>query len=149
MVIQDLIFSFIFLALAAVLKFEEDIAAFTIRAVDDIHTLNDLVICKPPKNIVSQLHLISLWEKRCGKSLRKNNISEEEIIKLFETLPHPENVAPAILHYFFVAGQSNFELEEDDLELSRLYPDYNYTPFAYLIDILAVNPQKIKRAALG
>ncbi|XP_011628888.1 isoeugenol synthase 1-like [Amborella trichopoda] len=112
------------------MTFEEDIAAFTIRAVDDIRTLNRVVICKPPKNVISQLDLISLWEKRCGKSLTRNFLSEDQIIKLTES-------------------QSNLELEEDDLELSHLYPDYNYTPIADLIDVFAVKPLQIKRSALG
>ncbi|KAL4183349.1 hypothetical protein AMTRI_Chr11g97760 [Amborella trichopoda] len=134
----------------AVLNFEEDIAAFTIRSVDDVCTLNRLVICKPPKNIISQLDMISLREKRCRKTLKKRYISEEEVIKLIESLPHPENVGPAILHYLFVAGQSNLELEEDDLELSNLYPDYKYTPIVHLIDVLALNPSHfLKKSCPG
>lgn len=43
-------------------------------------------------------------------------------------LPVPDNVSMAILHNIFVMGaQLSFELTDDDLEASKLYPDHNYT----------------------
>jgi len=35
---------------------------------------------------------------------------------------------------------ANFELEEDDLEASQLYPDYNYTSIDQLLDKFLVDP---------
>ena len=36
----------------------------------------------------------------------------------------------------------NFELGEDDIEASRLYPDLEYTTTQQLLDIFLVNPPK-------
>jgi hypothetical protein len=50
---------------------EEDIATYTIRAVDDPRTLNKTVYLRPPKNIYSYNELVALWEKKIGKTLEK------------------------------------------------------------------------------
>ncbi|KAK1301726.1 Eugenol synthase 1 [Acorus calamus] len=63
-----------------VLNLEEDVAAFAIKTVDDPRTLNRLVICKPPKNTVTQLGLIELWEKKTGKKYKRIHLPEEEIV---------------------------------------------------------------------
>jgi uncharacterized protein YbjT (DUF2867 family) len=65
-----LIFIFIFF-LAAIFNAEEDIATYTIRAVDDPRTLNKTVYLRPPKNIYSYNELVALWEKKIGKTLEK------------------------------------------------------------------------------
>ncbi|KAG5033476.1 hypothetical protein JHK82_017036 [Glycine max] len=41
----------------------------------------------------------------------------------------------------------NFELGENDLEASQLYPDYNYTSIDQLLDIFLVNPPAPASAA--
>ncbi len=69
----------------AVLNYEEDIALYTIKVANDPITCNHIVIYRPPKNIVSQLELISLWEKKIGRSFNKVHIPEEEIMKLSES----------------------------------------------------------------
>ncbi|KAF8405936.1 hypothetical protein HHK36_008014 [Tetracentron sinense] len=134
----------------AVLNFEGDIAAYTVKAANDPRTCNRTIIYKPPANIVSQLDLISSWEKKTGQNLRKVHFPEEEIIKLSETLPHPDNVPVSILHNIFIKGeQTCFELGEDYLEASKLYPDYKYTSIDSYLDICLVNPPKIKLATFA
>ncbi|KAH7834262.1 hypothetical protein Vadar_014363 [Vaccinium darrowii] len=65
-------------------------------------------------------------------------------------LPFPENVPPAILHNIFIKGdQMSFRLTEDDLEASKLYPDYKYTSVNDLLDICLVNPPKPKLASFS
>ncbi|KAI5411293.1 hypothetical protein KIW84_056406 [Lathyrus oleraceus] len=56
-------------------------------------------------------------------------------------LPPPEDIPVSILHSIFVKGDlMNFELGEDDLEASKLYPDYNYTSIDKLLDKFLVDP---------
>lgn len=67
------------------LNYEEDVATYTIMAANDSRVENRVIIYRPPGNIVSQLDLISSWEKKTGKSLKRLHIPEEEIIKLTES----------------------------------------------------------------
>ncbi|KAF8411978.1 hypothetical protein HHK36_004537 [Tetracentron sinense] len=134
----------------AVLNFEEDVAAYTIKAAMDPRACNRVIIYRPLGNIVSQLDVISSWEKKTGRNLKKVYVPEDDLVKLSQTLPHPDNVPPAILHNIFIKGdQMSFELEEDDLEASKLYPDYNYTSVDRLLDLCLVNPPKPKLAAFA
>jgi hypothetical protein len=77
------IFSFL-LSLEAVLNYEEDVAAYTVKAATDPRVANRVIIYRPPGNIVSQLGLISSWEKKTGRTLKKIHVPEEEIVKLSE-----------------------------------------------------------------
>ncbi|TYJ40776.1 hypothetical protein E1A91_A04G163800v1 [Gossypium mustelinum] len=123
--------------------FEEDIANYTIRVANDPRTCNKIVIYKMQKNILSQIELISLWEKKTGKYFKKVHVPEEELVKLTETLPFPDNVRASVLHGLFVKGDlANYELGENDLEASSLYPDYKYTTIDQLLDVFLVDPPK-------
>ncbi|XP_062165465.1 eugenol synthase 1-like [Alnus glutinosa] len=130
-----------------VLNYEEDIATYTIKVANDPRTCNRVVIYRPLKNILSQLELISLWEKKNGRSFNRIHVPEEEIVKLSETLPPPKDIPMSILHSIFIKGQTVFELREDDMEASRLYPDFKYTTIDQLLDIFLVNPPKFAAAA--
>lgn len=59
---------------------EIDVAAFTIRAVDDPRTLNKTVYLRPAGNVYSLNELVSLWESKIGKELNKVFVSEEELL---------------------------------------------------------------------
>ncbi|XP_020209284.1 eugenol synthase 1 [Cajanus cajan] len=121
---------------------------YTIKVANDPRTCNRIVIYRPSKNIISQNELISLWEQKCGQNFRKDFVTEEEIVKQSETLPHPENIPVSILHSVFVRGDlMAFEIGEEDLEASELYPDYNYTSIHQLLDIFLVNPPAPASAA--
>ncbi|MBA0666846.1 hypothetical protein Goklo_003208 [Gossypium klotzschianum] len=123
--------------------YEEDIANYTIRVANDPRTCNKMVIYKMQKNILSQIELISLWEKKTGKYFKKVHVPEEELVKLTETLPFPDNVRASVLHSVFVKGDLvNYELGENDLEASSLYPDYKYTTVDQLLDVFLVDPPK-------
>ncbi|CAM8943994.1 unnamed protein product [Rhodiola kirilowii] len=111
-----------------VMNFEEDIAMYTVKAASDPRTCNRIVIIRPPKNTTSQLEMITLWESLTGKNLKKAYLSETDIHKLTQTMPHPENIRFAILSSIFISGDTtNYELTENDQEASRLYPDVNYS----------------------
>ncbi|KAJ8767908.1 hypothetical protein K2173_020848 [Erythroxylum novogranatense] len=124
-----------------VLNYEKDVAAYTVKAATDKRVENRVIIYRPEGNIITQLELISSWEAKTGRTYRKVHVPEEELVKLSETLPYPDNIPVAILHNVFIKGaQMNFELTPDDLEASKLYPDYNYTPIQSFLDICVVNP---------
>ena len=71
---------FIF-GLPAVFNKEDDIGTYTIKAVDDPRTLNKILYIRPPKNIYSFNDLVSLWEKKIGKTLERIYVPEEEVLK--------------------------------------------------------------------
>lgn len=60
---------------------EEDIATYTIRAVEDPRTVNKILYIKPSANILSFNDLVSLWEKKIGKTLERVYVPEEEVLK--------------------------------------------------------------------
>ncbi|GAY51551.1 hypothetical protein CUMW_135040 [Citrus unshiu] len=55
----------------AVYNKEDDVATFTIKAVDDPRTLNKNLYIQPPGNIYSFNDLVSLWERKIGKTLER------------------------------------------------------------------------------
>uniref|UniRef100_A0A6N2ME73 NmrA-like domain-containing protein n=1 Tax=Salix viminalis TaxID=40686 RepID=A0A6N2ME73_SALVM len=131
-----------------VMNYEEDIAKYTIRLADDPRTCNRVVIYRPQKNIVSQLELISLWEKKTGKTFNRIHVPEDEIVELSKTLPHPQNIPPSILHSLFIKGDlMGFELGEDEVEASTLYPDLQFKTIDQLLDIFLISPPDPAMAA--
>lgn len=67
---------------------EGDIAAYTIEAVDDPRTLNKSLFIRPPKNTFSFNELVALWEKKIGKTLEKEYITEEQMLKQIQGDSH-------------------------------------------------------------
>ena len=67
--------------LTAIFVKEEDIATYTIKAVDDQRTLNKIVYLRPPENILSLNEIVSLWEKKIGKTLEKTYLLEDQLLK--------------------------------------------------------------------
>ena len=66
---------------AVVFTKEEDIAAYTIKAADDPRTLNKSVYITPPANTLSYNGIVSLWEKKIGKTLEKIYVPGDEVLK--------------------------------------------------------------------
>ncbi|CAL5349285.1 unnamed protein product [Camellia sinensis] len=108
---------------------EHDIGTYTIKTVDDPRTLNKIVYIRPPKNIYSFNELVSLWEKKIGKTLERIYIPEEQVLKEIQEAPFPINILLSINHSVFVKGDhTNFEIEPSfGVEASELYPDVKYT----------------------
>uniref|UniRef100_A0A251V7C9 Putative NAD(P)-binding domain-containing protein n=1 Tax=Helianthus annuus TaxID=4232 RepID=A0A251V7C9_HELAN len=108
---------------------EHDIATYTIKTVDDPRTVNKSVYINPPGNIYSFNELVSLWEKKIGKTLEKVYLSEDQVLKNIEESPLPHSLIMSISHTVFVKGdQTNFEIEPSfGVEASELYPDVKYT----------------------
>ncbi|CAI9116769.1 OLC1v1018005C2 [Oldenlandia corymbosa var. corymbosa] len=65
----------------AVFNEEHDIGTFTIKSVDDPRTLNKIVYIRPPKNAVSFNEIVAIWEKKIGKTLEKEYVPEEQLLK--------------------------------------------------------------------
>ncbi|KAK6791427.1 hypothetical protein RDI58_010508 [Solanum bulbocastanum] len=59
---------------------KDDIATYTIKAIDDPRTLNKTFYLRPPKNILSQREVVQIWEKLIGKELKKSTLSKEEVL---------------------------------------------------------------------
>lgn len=78
---------------AAIFNKEEDIATYTIRAVDDPRTLNKALHIRPPRNIYSFNELVSLWEEKIGKTLQKEYILEEQLLNNIQGLWKKKNFA--------------------------------------------------------
>ncbi|KAH9696194.1 Phenylcoumaran benzylic ether reductase 1 [Citrus sinensis] len=112
----------------AVYNKEDDIGTYTIKAVDDPRTLNKILYIKPPGNIYSFNDLVSLWERKIGKTLERVYVPEEQVLKNIQAAP-PVNVILSIQHSAFVKGdQTNFQIEPSfGVEASQLYPQVKYT----------------------
>lgn len=63
-------------------NYEKDIAAYTVKAATDQRAENGLIIYRLPKNVITQLDLISCWERKTGRTMEKTYISETEMVKL-------------------------------------------------------------------
>ncbi|KAL6011355.1 Phenylcoumaran benzylic ether reductase Betv6 [Asimina triloba] len=127
----------------AVFVKEEDIGTYTIKAVDDPRTLNKILYLRPPANIYSMNDLVSLWEKKIGKTLERIYVPEEQVIKNIQESPVPVNIILSIGHSVFVKGDhTNFEIHPSfGVEASELYPDVKYTT---VDEILRERPEKLR-----
>ncbi|KAI4311618.1 hypothetical protein MLD38_036500 [Melastoma candidum] len=111
----------------AVFNQEEDIATYTIKVVDDPRTLNKVVDIRPTLNTYSFNDLVSLWEKKIGKTLERVHIPIDQVLRNIEEASFPLNLMFSILHAVFVLGlQANSEIKESFVEASALYPDVKY-----------------------
>lgn len=77
---------FHFYLIVVAFNYEKDVAEYTVKVATDPRAENGLVIYRLPKNVISQLELISRWEKKTGRTMERNYISEEEIIKLSQCM---------------------------------------------------------------
>ncbi|KAI5572215.1 hypothetical protein BDE02_11G147600 [Populus trichocarpa] len=117
---------------------EDDIATYTIKAVDDPRAVNKTLFIKPPSNIISSNDLVSLWEKKIGKKIERIYVHEEQLLKNIQEASGPRKVILSICHSLFVKGdQTNFEIEPSfGVEASELYPDVKYTTVAEYLNQL-------------
>nr|POE60912.1 isoflavone reductase-like protein [Quercus suber] len=115
---------------------EEDIATYTIKAVDDPRTLNKVLHIRPPANILSLNEIVSLWEKKIGKTLEKTYLPEDQLLKKIQESPNPLNLFLSIAHGIFVKGNlTNSEVKASlGMEASELYPEVKYTTVDEYLD---------------
>jgi len=115
---------------------EDDIGTYTIKIVDDPRTLNKIVYIRPPLNVCTFNELVSLWEKKIGKTLEKIYVPEDKIIKDIQESPVPINVFMSVNHAVLVKGDTYFEIDPaTTLEASEIYPDVKYTTVDEYLDL--------------
>lgn len=106
---------------------EDDIANYTIKAVDDPRMVNKTLHIRPPENILSQIDLVQAWEELIGKQLAKTTISEEDFLTKLKSMDYAEQVG--LGHYYHVCYEgclTNFELGDNEEEATQLYPEVDY-----------------------
>lgn len=57
-----------------------DIGKFTVKAMNDIRTLNKIVHFRPPSNLLNINELASMWEKKIGRTLPRIVMTEEDLL---------------------------------------------------------------------
>ncbi|XP_061339266.1 leucoanthocyanidin reductase-like [Gastrolobium bilobum] len=102
-----------------------DIGKFTIKAIDDIRTLNKNVHFRPSGNCYSINDLASLWEKKIGRTMPRVTISEDDLLAAAAENCIPESIVASFTHDIFINGcQVNFSIDgPNDVEINTLYPD--------------------------
>lgn len=113
----------------AVFNKEEDIATYTIKSVDDPRTLNKILYIRPQGNALSFNDLVSLWEKKIGKTLERIYVPKEQLLKQIQESSPPLNMMLSIAHCVYIKGDhTNFEIDPTfGVEATTLYPDVKYT----------------------
>ncbi|KAG7646890.1 putative NmrA-like domain, NAD(P)-binding domain superfamily [Arabidopsis thaliana] len=113
----------------AIVNTEEDIVAYTLKAVDDPRTLNKILYIHPPNNIVSQNDMVGLWEEKIGKTLEKTYVSEEELLKTIQESKPPMDFLVGLIHTILVKSDfTSFTIDPSfGVEASELYPEVKYT----------------------
>ena len=114
---------------------EGDIGTYTVRAADDPRAANKTLYIRPPASTLSHNELVSLWEKKTGKTFQRVYVPEDAVLKRIQEASIPMNIVFSIAHAANIKGdQTNIQIEPSfGVEASELYPDVNYTTVdAYL-----------------
>ncbi|XP_050232203.1 probable pinoresinol-lariciresinol reductase 3 [Mercurialis annua] len=117
---------------------DEDVAAFTICAIDDPRTLNKALFLRPPRNIYSLNELVEIWESKIGKKLERNYVPEDQLLKRIKETPYPDNASLIFIYSVFVKGDhTHFDIESSGgLDGTQLYPHLNYTTISEYLETL-------------
>ncbi|KAG4987940.1 hypothetical protein JHK84_030523 [Glycine max] len=107
---------------------EEDVATYTIKAVDDPRTLNKTLYLRPHANVLTFNELVSLWENKIKSTLDKIYVPEDQLLKSIQESSFPANFMLALGHSMLVKGDCNYEIDPSfGVEASKLYPEVKYT----------------------
>lgn len=117
---------------------QEDVAAFTISAIDDPRTLNKVMYLRPAGNVYSMNELTEIWESKIGKKLKRMYVSEDELLTRIKDTPYPENMELIFIYSTFVKGDHTyFDIESSGgVEGTQLYPHLKYTSISEYLDTL-------------
>lgn len=117
---------------------EKDVAAFTIKAVDDPRTLNKALHLRPPGNVYSMNELVEIWEAKIGKKLERVFVSEQEFLRRINETPYPDNMEMVFIYSAFVKGdQTYFDIESSGgVDGTKLYPELKYTTVSEYLNTL-------------
>ncbi|TKY69407.1 Leucoanthocyanidin reductase [Spatholobus suberectus] len=105
-----------------------DIGKFTMKAIDDIRTLNKNVHFRPSGNCYSINDLASLWEKKIGRTIPRVTVTEDDLLAKAAENCIPQSVVASFTHDIFFKGcQVNFSTDgPNDIEINILYPDEKF-----------------------
>ncbi|XP_020098160.1 isoflavone reductase-like protein isoform X2 [Ananas comosus] len=117
---------------------ENDMGAYTIKAVDDPRTLNKTLFISPPANFYSLNQLVSLWEKKIGRTLEKIHVSEEDVLKKIQESSYPLSFQFAIAYSVFVKGELTNRAIDPSIavEATELYPEIKYVKVEDYLDCI-------------
>ncbi|KAJ1265188.1 hypothetical protein BS78_08G060200 [Paspalum vaginatum] len=107
---------------------EDDVATYTIKSIDDPRTLNKTVFLRPRENILTQNDVIAKWEKLSGTVLEKIHIPADEFLASMRETDFASQAGIGHYYHIFYEGcLTNFEIGEDGVEATVLYPEVQYT----------------------
>ncbi|EOA17069.1 hypothetical protein CARUB_v10005310mg [Capsella rubella] len=122
----------------AVFVNDVDVAAFTIKTIDDPRTLNKTLYLRPPGNICSMNDLVHLWEGKIGKKLEKTFVTEDQVLKKIKETLYPDNMEMVFIYSVFIKGDHTyFDIESSGgMNGTELYPDVKYMTVSEFLDTL-------------
>jgi len=91
----------LFSMLTAIYVKEEDIATYTIKAADDPTTLNKILYLRPLANTLSFNEIVSLWEKKIGKTLKKIYLLEDQVLEKIQGESNNNFTRCCLVFFFF------------------------------------------------
>nr|GMD76150.1 isoflavone reductase homolog [Ipomoea batatas] len=107
---------------------EDDVAAYTVKCIDDPRTLNKTLYLRPQQNILTQRELIAKWENLKGIQLQKITVTADQFLASMKDMDFVGQVGVIFYYHIFYEGcLTNFEIEDDGEEASQLYPEVHYT----------------------
>ncbi|KAL2348539.1 hypothetical protein Fmac_002541 [Flemingia macrophylla] len=107
---------------------EADVGTYTIEAANDPRALNKSVHLRLPANYLTLNEVISLWEKKIGKTLEKTYVPAEQVVKIIKEATMPNNYLWALFHSQQITGDAVYEIDPSkDIEASEAYPYVKYT----------------------
>ncbi|EEF49420.1 probable pinoresinol-lariciresinol reductase 3 [Ricinus communis] len=117
---------------------DEDVAAFTICAIDDPRTSNKVLYLRPPGNVYSINELVGIWESKIRKKLEKIYIPEDQLLVKIKETPYPDNMTLIFIYSVFVKGDHTyFDIESSGgLDGTQLYPQLKYTTISEYLETL-------------
>ncbi|KAL7156635.1 hypothetical protein ABFS83_02G022000 [Erythranthe nasuta] len=117
---------------------ESDVASFTISTVDDPRTLNKTLYLRPRGNTLSMNEIVDIWEKKIGKNLERNYVSEKALLEKIHEMEYPDNMEMVFIYSAFVKGdQTYFDINSSNgVEGTELYPRIKYTTVTEFLDTL-------------
>ncbi|XP_057997300.1 probable pinoresinol-lariciresinol reductase 3 isoform X3 [Hevea brasiliensis] len=116
----------------------EDVAAFTICAIDDPRTLNKVLYLRPSGNVYSLNELVEIWESKIGKKLDRIYVPEDQLLKKIKETPYPDNMTLVFIYSVFVKGDHTyFDIESSGgVDGTQLYPHIKYTTISEYLETL-------------
>uniref|UniRef100_A0A7N0U4H2 NmrA-like domain-containing protein n=1 Tax=Kalanchoe fedtschenkoi TaxID=63787 RepID=A0A7N0U4H2_KALFE len=106
---------------------EDDIATYTMKAINDPRTLNKTVYIRPPENVITQRELVEMWEKLVGKKFEKVSLPEDQFLAQLKGIDFVSQRGH-FYHCFYEGSTANFDIRQvGGEEASELYPEVTYT----------------------